>query len=353
MSLPRSLLSLLVALTATPLLAQSKQWNDINLALTDQVVLPAYERFAQATAPLVTDSVALCAGPSAEKLVKLQGDFHNAMDAWQSVQHIQFGPITYFNWNYRVQFWPDDKGAGNRQLDVLLASGNSAALEPTAFAQQSVGVQGFQALERLLFDKDSLAELQKAPFRCQLVQAISRNLGEISSNVSKRWKEEFRSTIANADKGGSQFENAEDATLDYLKAVVENVRKIAKDKLHEVTGDTQSAAKERKAESWRADRSVRNIRQNVTALAALFGQSKPALSSVFVTADIAPITQAFAKVQTSMAKVPDSMTAALKTPEGYAALKQLHDDLGALYEKLEAAVKHTDFNLGFNSLDGD
>ena len=122
--------------------------------------------------------------------------------------------------------------------------------------------------------RSSLADLQKSPFRCQLLQAIAHNIGDIGTNVAKRWKDEFRSTVANASQRGA-FESDRDATLDFLKAVVEDVRRIAKDKLFNVTGETQAAAKERKAESWRSDRSVRNIRLNVDALQALFNQSKP------------------------------------------------------------------------------
>lgn len=346
------LLPLLAALACSPLLAQSQQWKDINLALTDQVILPAYERFAQSTTPLVTDAAGFCTAVTADNLGKLQHDFHTAMDGWQAIQHIQFGPITYFNWNYRLQFWPDDKNTSSRQFDALIAAANPAALAPATFAQQNAGVQGFQTLERLLFDANSLADLQKSPFRCQLLQAIVRNINDIGTSVAKRWKDEFRTTVANASQRGF-FESDKDATLDFLKAVVEDVRRIAKDKLFNVLGDNQAAAKERKAESWRSDRSVRNIRLNVDALQALFTQAKPSLGSVFAAADLPAITAAFAKVQEDLGKTPDSMTTALKSPQGYAALKLLHDDLGVLYEKLEAAVKHTDFNLGFNSLDGD
>ena len=98
-------------------------------------------------------------------------------------------------------------------------------LVPEAFAQQSVGVQGFPALERLLFSDDSLVALQNEPYRCQTVQAISRNLDDIASGVAQRWRDEFRTTVANADERGI-FESAEDATIDYLKAVVESVRRI-------------------------------------------------------------------------------------------------------------------------------
>jgi thioredoxin-like negative regulator of GroEL len=74
---------------------------------------------------------------------------------------------------------------------------------------------------------------------------------------------------------------------------------------------------------------------------------------VLVPADLPDIQQAFAKLQQDLAATPDSMNTAVKSAEGYAALKQVDADLDALFELLEAAVKKTDLYLGFNSLDGD
>jgi uncharacterized protein len=332
--------------------AQNTQWTDINLAITDAVVLPAYDRFAATTAPLVTAADSFCAAPSAEGLATLQQGFRVAMAGWQGVQHIQFGPITYFNWNFRLQFWPDDNGTGAKQLDALLAAADGKLLSADAFGQQSVGVQGFPALERLLFADTSLKDIQSQPYRCQVVQAITHNVQAISTGVAERWHSEFRTTIANADERGF-FESAQDATLDYLKAVVESVRRLQQQKLETVLGANQAAARNRRAESWRSDLSVPNLRVNVDALAALFNQGSPAMNTLLVPKDLDAIQTAFKKTQNDLAKAPDSLNAALQSAEGYAALVTVRDDLNNLFELLEAAVKNTDLYLGFNSLDGD
>jgi uncharacterized protein len=342
----------LVAVCLSPSLrAQSTDFTPVNLAVTDTVVIPAYARFAEATAALQANADGFCAAVTTDSLAALQQQYHSAMDAWQGVQHVQFGPITYFNWNFRLQYWPDDNGTGSRQLDALIAGGDAATLQGEQFGQQSVGVQGFPALERLLFAENSLTELQGQPFRCQLVQAVARNINEIGTGVHQRWVDEFRTTVANADERGF-FESAEDATIDFLKSVVESVRRVQQQKLLDVMGETQAAARERRAESWRADRSLRNIRLNVAALRATFDASMPALNTVLVPADIDGIHAGFDKVEQSLAAA-DELNAALKTPEGWTALKQSADDLSALFELLEAAVKNTDLYLGFNSLDGD
>lgn len=337
---------------ASPDSLPNTDWTAINLAVTDAQVLPSYTAFAVAAEELKANAASFCANITADSLSALQTRFHTTMDNWQGVQHLQFGPITYFNWNFRIQYWPDDNGTGARQMTAMLAAQDAAVLAPETFARQSVGVQGFQALESLLFDDTSLTDLQADPYRCQVVQTIAANIAEIATGVTTRWESEFRTTVATADERG-YFESAEDATIEYLKALVEPVRRIQQQKLEAVLGENPEAARVRRAESWRSERTLRNIKLNVAALEHLFSASEPALSSVLQAADVEGIDAAFATLQGTLAAQPDSMTAALELEGGHAALLQVAQELDALYEALEAALKNTDLYLGFNSLDGD
>jgi hypothetical protein len=353
MLMKRLLLTALSCLLTGTFAAQpNTDWTPLNLAMTDTHVIPGYAAFAEAAAALHAEADDFCARVDAATLAALRTRFHAAMDAWQAVQHLQFGPITYFNWNYRIQYWPDDGGTASRQLAALIAGQDPAVLDLEAFARQSIGVQGFQALEIQLFDADSLAALQTDPYRCAVVRAITANLDDIAGGVAQRWTEEFRTTVANADERGF-FESAEDATIDYLKALVESVRRLQQQKLQAVLGDTPAAARERRAESWRSARSLRNLKINLQSLEHLFTGSEPALHTVLHAEDVVPIAEAFAKVQAPLAAQPDSLAAALATEGGHAALLRIAAELDALFEAMEAALKNTDLYLGFNSLDGD
>lgn len=332
--------------------AASTDWNGINLAVTDQHVLPGYNRFAEATATLVPAAAALCAAPTTDTMTALQESYHAALDAWQGVAHIQFGPVTYFNWNFRLQFWPDDNGTGARQIDALLAAADSAQLDAAIFERQSVGVQGFPALERLLFETDALAQLQAQPYRCQLVQAISGNLAAIAGGIAQRWSGEFRAVIASPQQSG-QFENAQDATVDFYKALVESVRRYQQQKLEPVLGESLQQVRERRAESWRSQRSLRNLKLDVAALQHMFTAGTPALSSALPADDVALIDAAFATLQQTLAPLPDDFTPLLADENGHAQLTVVVAQFDVLFEALEAALKRTDLYLGFNSLDGD
>ncbi len=216
-------------------------------------------------------------------------------------------------------------------------------------------MQGFPALERLLFEDDSLASLQSDPFRCQVAQAIARNIDEIATGVHTRWVDEFRATVANADDRGF-FESSEDATIDFLKAQVETVRRIQQQKLEEVIGETASEARVRRAESWRSARSLRNLRLNVQALEALFNgneNQEVALSTVLYPEDMAAINARFAELDDTFNGLPDAFDTALAEEGGHARLLAVAAGLDALFEAFEASLKNTDLYLGFNSLDGD
>jgi predicted lipoprotein len=327
-------------------------WTEVNLAVTDAHVIPSYNAFAAGAEELSASAASACANLTADSLAALQISFHHAMDGWQGVQHIQFGPITYFNWNFRIQYWPDDNGTGARQLSALIAAKDTAVLDDATFDRQSVGVQGFQALESLLFDDASLADLQADSYRCQVVQTIAANIAEIATGVASRWVDEFRATVASADERGF-FESSEDATIDYLKALVEPVRSIQQKKLEAVLGDSPEAARERRAESWRSQRTLRNIKLNVAALEQEFSASTPALSSVLQYADVEVVDAAFAKLIASLDAQPDSLAEALAAENGHAKLLEVVANFDALFEALEASLKNTDLYLGFNSLDGD
>jgi len=351
-------LLLLATVTANLLYAQegtepTENWIEVNLAVTDAQVIPPYSAFSTSSVELSAQGALFCQAPTTQTLEAFRTAFHASMDAWQQIQHIQFGPVTYFNWNFRLQYWPDENGTGARQLDALIAGNNAEGLDSENFSRESVGVQGFPALESLLFAEDSLQQLQINPFRCQVAQTIARNISEIASGVHTRWVEEFRNTIANADERGF-FESAEDATIDFLKAQVEPVRRIQQQKVEAVLGDNEARQRVRRAESWRSDRSIRNIKLNVLALEQLFnGSAAIQLNNVFYGEDVAIINAIFEELDAVLTPLPDGFAAVLEQAEGRGQLLAVAEKLDALFEALEAGLKNTDLYLGFNSLDGD
>jgi predicted lipoprotein len=108
--------------------AQNTEWTVVNLAVTDAVVLPAYDRFAASTSPLLAASEQLCAAVTEGNLAAAQQAYAAAFAAWQGVQHLQFGPDHLLQLELPPAVWPDDNGTALRQLDALLAAADPAVL---------------------------------------------------------------------------------------------------------------------------------------------------------------------------------------------------------------------------------
>ncbi len=330
------------------LITRDEDWTAINIAVTDELIIPAYQNLASSSEQLISSAVSFCSDLRSENLNSLKNSYQASMLAWQKVQHIQFGPITYFNWNYRMQYWPDERGASGRQLDALIAAQDEEILTSNAFPRQSVGVQGMPALERILYDANALNTFQNNPYLCSLTETIARNINEISAGVTQRWVDEYRALVLEPAAGGF-YENAEDLSIDFLKALQEAIAKIRDFKLAPALGESFDSARARSAESWRSESSLANISNNLDSLALFFSAYSPA----FHGEDVEAINQGFSDLGVTLSALPDSLVTAIRDETLYFQLQALHAQVEALHEALETALKNTDLYLGFNSLDGD
>jgi len=330
------------------LITRDEDWTSINLTVTDELVIPAYQNLEARSMALVGATENFCSDLNAANLLVLKDAYLQSMAAWQAVQHIQFGPISYFNWNYRMQYWPDERGTSGRQLDAIIAAGDEAILSGNSFARQSVGVQGLPALERILYADSALVEFQNNDYLCLLSATIASNISEISSGVTQRWVDEYRALVQEPAADGL-YENAEDLSIDFLKALQESIAKIRDLKLAPVIGETFNASRNRAAESWRSENSLANIKNNIDSLELLFF----AYMAAFHEEDGAAVMSVFSELKQILNDLPDSLSAALESEQQYAQLQTLYAEVDALHEALETALKNTDLYLGFNSLDGD
>lgn len=325
-----------------------EQWAAINLQVTDELVIPAYQNLAESAQLLRDVTVNFCEVPDEDSLLAARQAFNASMDNWQTIQHIQFGPVTYFNWNFRMQYWPDERGTANRQFTALLAAENEDILSADNFARQSVGVQGLPTLERLLYEETALADFQSTPYSCRLAVTVANNILEISTGVTERWTDEYRAVVMDPVSGGV-YENSQDLSIEFLRALQEALAKIRDLKLSPVVGESLDSLRVRSAESWRSERSLRNIQLNLAALETLF----MSYSLAFQETDVNAVLSAFSQMQETLTELPASFAAISQDAVLYAQLQELFEQADTLHEALESAIKNTELYLGFNSLDGD
>ena len=335
-------------------------YQALNVAVVEDYVLPRYAAFAEASAALETSLNRACADGRAEAAESAQA-YHAAMDAWMAVQHLRFGPSELFLRYDRIEFWPDPRGVVRRHLAQLLSDRDPAALQPEAFANGSVAVQGFPALERLLFDSGD--KDWATPFTCDLVRAIGGNLRAIAEGLYDDWRGgeiHFAQVLTGAGQGGNaRYFDAKEASLDLAKSLRAALLLVQDYKLGRPLGKSQDAALATRAESHRSARSLRNVALNLKAAQALYEGTDTSFSSL---ARVQPkgedldnaIRGAFARLVAAAAAQPDSLIAALEAPDGWQQLDAIRVEARQLLELLGGPLSTVlDLPMGFNSFDGD
>jgi hypothetical protein len=297
----------------------------------------------------------------------LRGAYHAAADAWQSVEHVRTGPIDAHLRADRLAFWPDPRNATGRQLAELLAGHDPAALTAEAFARASAAVQGLPAAERLLFDEGALAAFQTgaedARRRCQVLQAITRNVAGIAAEVQREWTggdAAYARRIASAGPGNVTFLEPKEATFEVLRSLDGGLDRLASLKLARPLGSSPAAARPTLAEEWRSARSLRNVRLNLAALRALYLGEGGWGPSDFVR-DVATAPEIDARLRRGFdtclqiaEAIPGSLDSAVTDPGRRPSVERLLKEIRALGHAVqEYLATALDLPLGFNARDGD
>jgi uncharacterized protein len=202
-------------------------------------IIPGYARFAEATAAFAAQSAALCEPPSAEALSKTRDAAREALLAWGRIEHIRFGPITADKRFDRLMFYPDPRGIARKQIARLLRRRDRDDIRPAKLASASVAVQGFAAIDRLLYGKgsDALATSGKAAaFRCQYVKALAQALHGIAADTLRDWSGPYRNTWLHPGKGNGAFLTPEEVTQALLRSYVTGLEVMRLQRLAPVIG---------------------------------------------------------------------------------------------------------------------
>ncbi|MEO3429041.1 imelysin family protein [Pelagibius sp. CAU 1746] len=343
-----------------PAAAAAPDYAALNAALVDSYVIPHYAAFAERTAVLEASLREACADGRLEARESAAA-YNDAMDAWMAVQHLRFGPAVLFLRYDRIEFWPDKRGTLRRHLARMLSQRDTKALEPRAFAEGSVAVQGFPALERLLFDDGDA--VRASPLACPLALAIGGNLRGIAGALLADWRDggsSYAQVVKSAADGNEHYFDAKEASLEFAKALRGALLLVEDYKLGRPLGDEPASARQTRAESWRASRSLRNVRINIEAARALYrGTGAVSLSSLLreqpegAGLDRA-IGAAFERLSAALAAQPESLAVALRQPDGWEKLDAVRAETGRLMELLSGPLSEVlDLPIGFNSYDGD
>jgi predicted lipoprotein len=354
-----SVLTVLLLLAAHPGRAvEASAYAVLNKAAIEKHILPRYDALMIATAGLKDAAKAYCAGPAPRLITDLQAAFGQTMDAWQDIQHVRSGPIDWFFRSQRFAFWPDPRNTIGKQMAELLSKHQSGSVDPELLAKGSVATQGLPALERLIFGEDAskLKTGADAAYRCRYVEAIAMNLAQMAKETQAAWREggdtAFAAVMQDTAKPDAPYREPQEATLELFKALYLAVELAADHKLARPLGAALKYARPRLSESWRSERSLRNIQRNLAAAQDLYLNSfSPVVPDKSV--DTA-IRDGFARSMTAANAIRLPLETAVQDAKTRPQAEALAAELLALKKLLgDRLPPALDIPVGFNALDGD
>ncbi len=338
-------------------------YRQINKVLTQKHVLPRYEIFSIQTGKMDAVAHKFCHKPNHESLSKLRESFHLTADSWAGIEHIQFGPIDEKLRLNRIYFWPDKHNTGSKHLGRLLKSKDKSLLEQERFTLISVALQGFPALERLLFSQSKalFSGNEDAIFRCLLIPAITGNLRKIAEAVLLEWKEENEGFLKVTTSNGAPFYSGENEIFqDFLTSLYGNLRTIHDLKLRRPLGETPEKSRPKRSEAWRSERSINNIILNLEAAKKLFqGEGGYGMDDfIKMLHPETNITNDFNTYLEHTLKTARNISLplykAVRNPEQHDQVERLQAQVQALMGFVRGRISNAvGMGTGFNVLDGD
>ncbi len=324
----------------------------------DGFVRPAYAGFRQSTDVLSTDVGALCANPGDTALEAARAAFTATVRSWSQVENIRFGPVTEENRLERILFWPDRKGIGLKQVQAAIAGEDATAADPRTLPGKSVAMQGFGALEYLLFGSgsDDLAEI-RGPYRCRYGLAVATNLDTMATAIAAAWDrpDGVAKQWANPGAANPLYRTDAEAMTELFNVFVHGLEMVRDVRMNGFLGRTPDDDKPKSAIFWRSGATAESLRNDLEGLEDLFNASKlsaelkegdywiaQSIRFEFSNADLA-LQAADGPVE----KVLGDEAKRKKLDYARIVTSSLSDLFGV---KLAAAL---DLSAGFSSLDGD
>ena len=323
---PVTRLILVLTILASPTLA------DVEEVVVEHI-LPGQAAFAEAAEGLARAAREDCSADA------LRGPWDAAYDAWLAVAHLRFGPAEEEGRAQAVAFWPDERDATGRALEGLLAQDDPAALEPAAFARQSVAARGLLALERLLTEIP-YGEGDRA---CGLARAIAADLAATADALRAGWDDQARALRTAGEPGNALYLSEDEARATLYTALATGLEFVADGRLGRPLG-TFDRPRPLRAEARRSGRSARNVALSLAALRDLAAALAPA-----------PLTlAALDRAIGSAEALDDPAFAGVAEPASRIRIEALRTEVAEAREVAAVEIGEAlELTAGFNALDGD
>lgn len=310
-----------------------------------QAIADGYTRLATSTKVLSRSIDSYCSQSQKkpEKLKAVKGNWLSAFKAWQAVRFVDFGPIKKNSRNWQLQFWPDKKNLIGRKVDYWL--GADAEITTETINQDGVALQGFPAMEYVLFDK---SEDQLSPRQCQLLAKISAHTEGVALSLETEWRD-FGSFYKDQDR-------YQDTTvIGMMNALDKMADKRLADPMGLRNNKGQKNPNPYLADAWRSGQSVAAIQASLKGIRDYF---LPGLKQTLSDKDQQGLYKRFASqldaTIASFNHLPAAMKPLLEDESGYKRLKSAYVEVTKLkHMALGPLARELSVVRGFNASDGD
>lgn len=352
-------LVVILALLALPALAQEPDAaSGAGLAETAivQFIRPSFDAFADMSQALEVDVDALCATPSAETLQMARDRFLGTVDTFSRVAFLPFGPLVRDNRIERLFLWPDPRGIALRQVQAVLAEQPDDAIDPRRLPGKSVALQGFGALEFVLFGTGSEELETTAGYRCQYGAAIAETIAGVAAAMAAEWADPdgISRRLVAPDPADADYRTTREVLEEFVGALSHGVEAIRDAQLLPFLGRDGAASRPRSAPLWRSNGTVVLVAGGLKGIAGFVALSGLAE----VASGGAPLARAVAlqaeRVAGLEARIRGTIEEAIADPaqlDAYRSLVSVTQALqGLVGDHLAIALG---LSVGFSPMDGD
>ena len=241
----------------------------------DEVIRPGYRAFHASAGRLAAATASFCKAPSETGRKAVDDAFRQAVIDWGRIEIVRIGPVLDDNRFERILFYPDRKSTGLKQVQALLQKQDEADAEAGAMAGKSVAIQGFGALEFVLYGTGS-ETLTKEPnsFRCRYGAAVAAHIEVTAGQLVAAWDapDGVQQDWKHPGPQNPVFRTGREAITALLGILVHGAEAV-RDQRIETFYRHGGTARPKSAVFWRSGNTWTSIDANIEGLQTLFDKS--------------------------------------------------------------------------------